>query len=406
MQAVTAAAGRSHSRNPARRVEQPLLARGPALTSKFSVSLLIAAALAIVALAAPVAASAKDKTTWLCKPGQKNDPCRVDLTTTHLKSDGSSTVEQHPNAKNPKVDCFYVYPTVSDQQTINANLRIDPEIRSIAIYQASPFSQTCRVWAPVYRQLTLVGIADRSKITPAARAKAYNSMLSAWHEYLGKHNHGRGFVLIGHSQGSFLLRKLIASEIDKRPALRRRFISAIIPGGDVTVRKGKGVGGDFKHVRACTATTDLECVVAYSSFGETPPADSSFGRLKGAAAKRFQVLCTNPAALGGGTGTMQTYVPTAPFPGTIGLGVRIFMGELPDVPSPWLRPPGHYDSRCASSGGTHYLRVTARDGARVLTPTPDATWGYHLGDVNLPLGNLTKLVKEQAAAYARMLVAE
>jgi hypothetical protein len=147
-------------------------------------------------------------------------------------------------------------------------------------------------------------------------------------------------------------------------------------------------------------------VVAYSTFGGTPPADSSFGRLTGSAAKKFQVLCTNPAALGGGSGTLQTYVPTAPFPGTIGLGVLIFMGQLPDVPTPWLRPPGHYKAHCASSGGTHYLQADAVDGARVLTPTPDATWGYHLGDVNLALGNLTTLVKKQGAAYARMLVAE
>ena len=361
---------------------------------------------ALALLAIPAVASAKDKTTWLCQPGQKHNPCRVDLTTTALKSDGSSTTEHAKNAKSPKIDCFYVYPTVSDQKTINANLKKDPEIVSIATYQAARFSQTCKVWAPVYRQLTLVGIADRSKITPAARAKAYNSMRSAWHEYLAKHNHGRGFVLLGHSQGSFLLRQLIKDEIDKKPAVRSRLVSAIIPGGDVTVKKGRGVGGDFKNVRACRAATDLECVVAYSTFGETPPTDSSFGRLTGSAAKHFQVLCTNPAALGGGSGALQTYVPTAPFPGTIGLGVRIFMGELPDVPTPWLRPPGHYKAHCEASHGTHYLQADAVDGARVLTPTPDKTWGYHLGDVNLPLGNLTTLVRKQAAAYARMLVAE
>jgi hypothetical protein len=263
------------------------------------------------------------------------------------------------------------------------------------------------MFAPLYREVTAVGVATASQThDTSGYSVAFGDIREAWRSYLRDDNHGRGFVLIGHSQGSFMLRQLIAREIDKKPALRNRLVSAIIPGGDVTVRKGRGVGGDFKHVGACTATTDLACVVAYSSFGEDPPADSSFGRLTGSAAKRFQVLCTNPAALGGGSGTMQTYVPTAPFPGTIGLGVRIFMGELPDVPSPWLRPPGHYDSCCATSGKTHYLRVTGQDGARVLTPTPDATWGFHLGDMNLPLGNLTTLVKKQAAAYARMLVAE
>ena len=53
------------------------------------------------------------------------------------------------------VDCFYVYPTVSNQQSRLATKRVDPEIRSIALYQAARFSQVCRVFAPMYPQLTL-----------------------------------------------------------------------------------------------------------------------------------------------------------------------------------------------------------------------------------------------------------
>jgi pimeloyl-ACP methyl ester carboxylesterase len=368
--------------------------------SKLATPLLLALA-ALALLAAPTAATAKDKTTWLCKPGQKNNPCRVDLTATVQKSDGTSTVERRPNAKRPRIDCFYVYPTVSDQKTINATLRIDPEERSIATYQAARFSQTCKVWAPMYRQITLVGISDRSKITPAAQAKAYGDVARAWREYLAKHNHGRGVVLLGHSQGTYMLRQLIAREIDKRPAVRRRLVSAIILGGDVLVRKGRDTGGDFTNIRACRAATQVGCVVAYSAFGDTPPDDSLFGRVPATARKGLQVLCTNPAALGGGKGTLQPYVPTAPFPGTLGLGVRIFIGELPDVPTPWLRPPGRYDARCTTAGGASFLKVDTLEGARVLTPTPNPAWGYHLGDMNLPLGNLTTLVRKQAAAYAR-----
>ena len=87
---------------------------------------------AIALLMTPGAASAKDKTTWLCKPGQKHNPCRVDLTATVQKSDGSSTVERRSNAKKPAIDCFFVYPTVSDQKTINATLAKDPEIKAFA----------------------------------------------------------------------------------------------------------------------------------------------------------------------------------------------------------------------------------------------------------------------------------
>jgi hypothetical protein len=368
---------------------------------------LIVALLALALLAIPAGAEAKDRTTWLCKPGLKDNPCRSDLTATVLDADGSSTTERAENARRPKVDCFFVYPTVSDQQTINANLKIDPEIRAIAKYQAARFSQTCRVFAPVYRQITLKGIADRSKVTPAVRKKAYNSMRSAWREYLAKYNKGRGFVLLGHSQGSFLLRQLIAEEMDRKPKLRFRFISAIIPGGDVTVRKGRDVGGDFKRVRACRSSDQLACVVGYSAYGDDAPSDSAFARVRGKAAKRLEILCNNPAGLKrGGEGNLLPYVPTSPFPGTIGLAVRIFMGELPDVPTPWLRPPGRYSAKCVNKGGASFLKIASNDGARVPTPTPDATWGYHLGDLNLPYGNLTELVELQAESYARMLVAE
>jgi hypothetical protein len=33
------------------------------------------------------------------------------------------------------------------------------------------------------------------------------------------------------------------------------------------------------------------------------------------------------------------------------------------------------------------------------TPTPDATWGLHLGDMNLAMGNLTTIAHKQIAAY-------
>ena len=107
-------------------------------------------------LAAVPAASAK--TTWLCRPGMANDPCTPGLGTTTFAPDGRQTgVTQPRQARDRGVDCFYVYPTVSDQPGRTRPLAIDPEERSIALYQAARYSQVCRVWAPMYRQLTLPG---------------------------------------------------------------------------------------------------------------------------------------------------------------------------------------------------------------------------------------------------------
>jgi hypothetical protein len=39
------------------------------------------------------------------------------------------------------------------------------------------------------------------------------------------------------------------------------------------------------------------------------------------------------------------------------------------------------------------------DGARMLNPSPDDTWGTHLVDVNIALGNLTSIVGAQSRAW-------
>ena len=158
-----------------------------------------------------------------------------------------------------------MYPTVSDQKTPNANLTVDPQEVSIAQFQAAMFSRVCKVYAPMYRQLTLSNIGGAA--TPAQQALAYGDVRTAWSTYLHRYNHGRGIVLIGHSQGAFLLRRLITTQVDTSASARRLMVSAILLGGNVTVRNGSDVGGDFRHIRACHSATQTGCVLAWS----TPP---------------------------------------------------------------------------------------------------------------------------------------
>ena len=98
---------------------------------------------------------------WLCRPGLPDDPCTADLTTTVIPESGRATLAPASPAANPSVDCFYVYPTVSEQSGVVANLHVDPSETAVARIQASRFSQVCKVYAPVYPQLTLAH-ADRS----------------------------------------------------------------------------------------------------------------------------------------------------------------------------------------------------------------------------------------------------
>ena len=113
-------------------------------------ALLLAVVLAAGLAAAPAAAGGK--TVWLCKPGLRANPCAPGLDTTRFSPTGQQLGIDRIERRRPKVDCFYVYPTVSDQPGPQANRRIDPELRSIALYQAARYSRDCRMFAPVYRQ--------------------------------------------------------------------------------------------------------------------------------------------------------------------------------------------------------------------------------------------------------------
>src|SRR5262249_54537257 len=186
---------------------------------------------------------------------------------------GRKLVAPRTRPARPPSDCFSVYPTVSDEPTGNAGLSIGLPQILVAEAQAAPFSQVCKVYAPVYRQIT-----NRGLVTPSLHAKpllAYGDVLRAWRDYLAHWNDGRGVVLIGHSQGAYVLKHLVSAEIERSAAQRRLLVSAILLGGQV---HAGARGGDFAHVPPCSSRTAIGCVIAYSSFDRMPPVGAMFGR--------------------------------------------------------------------------------------------------------------------------------
>jgi hypothetical protein len=316
------------------------------------------------------------------------------MATTVIRADGSRTVEHPRAAAQPRIDCFYVYPTVSDENRGNSDLRIElPEIL-IAEAQASPFSQVCNVYAPMYRQIT-----NRGLTTPSLHAKpllTYRSVLSAWKDYLAHYNHGRGVVLIGHSQGAYVLKHLVKTVIDGSAAERHLLVSAILLGGQVLQANGPRDRGDFAHVPPCSSPSATGCVIAYSSFGTVPPAHARFGR---DASTTSHVLCVNPSQPGSNATTAIT--PLLP---TIALR---FLGADGGVhaTTPWVSFPDLYTARCERSGTASWLQITrtniAGDTRPKVRPLFGPGWGLHGTDVNIALTDLVKVVGAQAHAYAR-----
>jgi hypothetical protein len=190
-------------------------------------ALALAALLATVLVAASAAAAGVPRwKAWLCMPGAANDWCAVDLTTTIWSANGTHKDVPVSVPNDPPIDCFYAYPTVADDYAGNAPLKVEAPERETAITQAARFSHVCRVYAPLYRQVSAnAGTVGPFgvKIPQGNYRYEVTDVRAAWHDYLAHYNNGRGVVLIGHSEGTGLLRDLLADEYGR---FRKVFVSA------------------------------------------------------------------------------------------------------------------------------------------------------------------------------------
>lgn len=365
-----------------------------------------------------------DDAHWLCRPN-RSDICSGDLDSTTVAADGTLTVVPFKAAKDPAIDCFYVYPTISrDPGSLSDWNASDTEEGYAALNQAARLRSQCRVFAPIYRQRTLGVIARRaasggdSGMTAEEAAQPYADVLDAWRTYLAHDNKGRGVVLIGHSQGSAVLSQLLAEEIDPDADQRSLLVAAYLAGWAVTVPAGADVGGTFQHVPPCRAGEQFGCVVSWASFRSTapPPANTRFGfdRTGGGPA-----VCVDPAALAasleGDLPSPDAMVPAhGEFPASRTASILAAPGDAapapwvdggPTITTPFVSLPGLVTVRCVADARVGYLSVDvhgdpgdprADDIGGDLTPD----WGLHLVDINLVADDIARTIGAQAKAWS------
>ncbi len=342
---------------------------------------------------------------WLCLPG-RNDICSTPLATTALNVNGYGSTGPSGVAKNPPADCFYVYPTISGDRGLNSDLDAREEIGAVQS-QFARFASVCRTFVPIYRQMTLSAIAAAAAGSDLKTQGeiAYSDVAAAWRFYLAKHNKGRPFVLVGHSQGAIMLQELIKREIEGKP-VAGRMIRAYIPGFNVLVPQGKRVGGTFKSTPLCASKSETGCVMSWVSFRENnaPPERAMFGW---APAPGLTVACTNPAKPGSAAWeTLDSYWNARSSYPVAGGPVR--WSSEGASPTLYVRTEGLVAARCINNGRRGYLAVrtiqspggkrTNRIGGEVgMLGLFLPGWGMHLADMSVAQGDLIRQVEQLTA---------
>jgi len=175
-------------------------------------------------------------------------------------------------------------------------------------------------------------------------------------------------------------------------------VSAIIPGASFQVAPGKDVGGTTQNMPVCRAADQFGCVITYATFpaAEPPHAGSNFGR-PGAGTES---VCTNPAALAGGSGVLSSALPAGDWvtttPDTTTPGTMIT--------TPFVDLPGLISSECAVADGYNYPAISmnpdpADPRADNIAEIPVDNWGWRNVDLNLAMRSLLASVESQTAAY-------
>lgn len=337
-----------------------------------------------------------DTANWLCHPGKDGDLCDIDLTTTVVSADGSTAKIASTPAADPGVDCFYVYPTVSRDATPNSDMIPGPGEINVVEQQFARFNEVCRTYAPTYRQLTLTALRKRmmgQNVEGLDPTLNYRDVKDAWETYLREDNNGRGVIIVGHSQGSGLIDKLLRSEIVGKPVANQ--VISVMPLG-MTIHPAEN--GEYP-MPPCESKSQTGCMISYVSFraGEVPPETSFFG-VK--AKDGGRAMCVNPVALSG-----------KPMDARMSNASQIQgFGEGVEVDTKFVSVPGLLSASCSSNDRFNWLSVSVN--ADPADPRTDSIagdvvaggvinkdWGLHLIDSNVTMGNMIDIATAQIAAY-------
>jgi len=183
--------------------------------------------------------------------------------------------EAPPNTRYPEaqataaVDVFFVHPTGYDSPASWNAPWDDPGVATATAdmmrYCASVFNAGGRVYAPRYRQATVYSWFDESTFGIRAIDLAYSDVERAFAHYIKFWNHGRPFILAGHSQGSFHGLRLLQEKIIDTP-LEQRLVAAYLI--------GYSIPENIVGIKPSKSFNDTGVVIGWNTY--TKDGDNSF----------------------------------------------------------------------------------------------------------------------------------
>jgi len=156
------------------------------------------------------------------------------------KKDKADIVPKKSNLTNnqdsAKADVFYIHYTTHWITPIHGNASLsNPFVNMLTNHlavrmQASVFNGSCKVYAPKYRQASIISFTNIDKKGKQPLELAYKDVKNAFEYYLKYYNNNRPFIIAAHSQGSYHAQKLIKEYIEKDSTLYKRLVCAYLIG--------------------------------------------------------------------------------------------------------------------------------------------------------------------------------
>lgn len=181
------------------------------------------------------------------------------------KADTVPSIDFVDQQDSADFDVFFIHPTTFWEKDSRWNAPMDEaEVNSWTdkgpiLHQSTVFNESCKVYAPRYRQAHLKSYFHLEEGGRQALGLAYVDIKASFEYYLEHYNHGRPFFIASHSQGTTMGIELIKEFIDSDEKLRQQFVAAYLVGMPVKQK-------DFLTIPPCIEEGDIQCFMSWMTF--------------------------------------------------------------------------------------------------------------------------------------------